>query len=86
MMRGTVTTPLGLRLFLNSVPTSDLFGALSICEPKLPNHRVTVAHFYSYRKDSIGSSRAAFQAGHNPKTMPIPTLAKNPANGAHSGT
>jgi len=35
--------------------------------------------FHSYRNDSIGSSRAAFHAGHNPKIMPMPTLAKNPA-------
>src|SRR5205807_807803 len=41
---------------------------------------------YSYLNDSIGSSRAAFHAGHSPKIMPIPTLAKNPAAGAHNGT
>lgn len=41
---------------------------------------------YSYLSDSIGSSRAAFHAGHNPKIMPIPTLATKPAAGAHSGT
>src|SRR2546423_6936262 len=41
---------------------------------------------HSYRSDSMGSRRAAFQAGHNPKIMPMPTLAKNPATGAHRGT
>ena len=41
---------------------------------------------YSYRKDSIGSNFAAFHAGHSPKIMPMPTLAKKPAAGAHSGT
>lgn len=41
---------------------------------------------YSYLSDSIGSNRAAFHAGHSPKIMPMPTLAKKPAIGAHSGT
>src|SRR5258706_14869120 len=41
---------------------------------------------YSYRRDSIGSRRAAFQAGNSPKTMPMPTLAPKPAIGAQMGT
>src|SRR5207245_11600725 len=41
---------------------------------------------YSYLSDSIGSSFAAFHAGHSPKIMPMPTLAKKPAIGAHRGT
>ena len=41
---------------------------------------------YSYRNDSIGSSRAAFHAGNRPKMMPMPTLATKPTIGAHSGT
>ena len=48
--------------------------------------RVPSASVYSYLSDSIGSRRAAFHAGNSPKTMPMPTLAKNPSGGAHQGT
>jgi hypothetical protein len=41
---------------------------------------------YSYLNASIGSNRAAFHAGHNPKISPIPTLDTNPAIGAQIGT
>ena len=44
------------------------------------------AFFYSYLRDSIGSSRAAFHAGKSRKRCRCPTLAKKPAIGAHSGT
>ena len=33
----------------------------------------------------MGSSRAAFQAGHNPKPTPSPTETKKPTKGAHNG-
>src|SRR4051812_23455433 len=54
--------------------------------PTIAGRHKACPYNYSYLSDSIGSRRAAFHAGHNPKTMPMPTLAKKPAAGAHSGT
>src|SRR6266436_7841007 len=41
---------------------------------------------YSYLNDSIGSSRAAFHAGHNPKTIPTAAEMPTPTPIAHAGT
>src|SRR5258708_30982245 len=41
---------------------------------------------HSYLNDSIGSSRAAFQAGHNPKTIPTAAEIPTPTPIAHAGT
>jgi hypothetical protein len=49
-------------------------------------HAFSVKLSYSYRKDSMGSRRAAFQAGQSPKIKPMPTLATRPPIGAQSGT
>src|SRR5439155_5040963 len=61
--------------FRHSQRLSSLLFALS-----------SLPYAHSYRSDSMGSRRAAFQAGHNPKIMPMPTLARKPAAGAHKGT
>ena len=41
---------------------------------------------HSYRRHSIGSSRAALRAGQTPKINPIATLTVNPEITAHRGT
>src|SRR5216684_4295179 len=41
---------------------------------------------YSYLNDSIGSSRAAFQAGHSPKTIPTAAEMPTPTPIAQAGT
>ena len=41
---------------------------------------------YSYLNDSIGSNRAAFHAGHNPKMIPILAEMPTPTPIAHAGT
>jgi hypothetical protein len=51
-----------------------------------PVCQCTISCNYSYLSDSMGSRRAAFQAGHRPKPTPMKTLAKKPAKGAQSGT
>src|SRR5271165_4308459 len=44
------------------------------------------SHPYSYRSAAIGSSRAAFKAGHNPKNSPTLTATLKPATTDHIGT
>src|ERR1051326_7012289 len=41
---------------------------------------------YSYRSAAIGSSRAAFSAGHMPKNRPVPVATVNPVITLHIGT
>src|SRR5579872_140615 len=41
---------------------------------------------YSYRKAAMGSSRAAFNAGHMPKNKPMLVAMVNPATTDHRGT
>src|SRR5437763_12229130 len=41
---------------------------------------------YSYLNDSIGSRRAAFHAGHNPKMIPTAAEMPTPMPMAHAGT
>src|SRR2546428_14167667 len=44
-----------------------------------------ILSFYSYRKHSIGSSRAALRAGQTPKISPTATLTVNPVVTAQVG-
>src|SRR2546425_4460764 len=44
-----------------------------------------ILYFYSYRKHSIGSKRAALRAGQTPKISPTATLTVNPVVTAQVG-
>src|SRR5882762_10913518 len=73
-----VTQTVSLRRFAKS------FKSVAVNIPQTNSLRYVKG--YSQRKASIGSSRAAFHAGHKPKTIPTAAEIPTPAPIAHKGT